>query len=96
VSDGGAGSGMAGGGDVDPEIDAGEPIAELAAFEHDVSSAFLDRIRRAIHRRTAASQLTSFAYYLPLVLFKELWLMIIGQFETKRVGKDAENGAKGS
>jgi hypothetical protein len=83
---------MAGGEDVDP----GEPVAELATFEHDVSDAFVSRIRRAIQRRTTASQLTSFAFYLPLVLLKELWLAFIGQFDSKRVGKDAGNEGKAS
>jgi hypothetical protein len=92
MSDGAMDPHVPGGEDVDP----GEPITELAGFEHDVSSALLSRIRRAIQRRTAASQLTSFAFYLPMVLLKELWLMMMSQFESKRVGKDAGNEGKAS
>ena len=89
-------------GDADPrthggeEVDPGEPVTELAAFEHDVSAALLSRIRHSIQRRTTASQLTSFAFHLPLVLLKELWLMMMGQFNSKRVEKDAENEGKAS
>jgi hypothetical protein len=78
------------------DIDPGERVRELASFEHDVSTAFLGRIRRAIHRRTTASHLTSFAFHLPLLLFKELWTALVGQLDSKRVGKDAGNEGKAS
>ena len=73
--------------EVDP-IDPGEPVAELAGFEHDVSARFMSRIRHAIQRRTTAAQLTSFAFDLPLVVLKELWLMMVGQFDSMKVEKD--------
>lgn len=66
------------------EIDPGEPVAELAGFEHDVSGRFMSRIRHAIQRRTTAAQLTSFAFDLPLVVLKELWLMMVGQFDSTK------------
>ena len=72
------------------EIDAGEPVAELAGFEHDVSDGLMSRIRRAIQRRTTAAQLTSFAFDLPLVVLKELWLMMVGQFDSMKVEKDGQ------
>lgn len=78
-------------GDADPrmhsgeEVDPGDPVTELAAFEHDVSTRLLSRIRHAIQRRTAAAQLTSFAFHLPLVLLKEFWLTMMGQFNSKKV-----------
>jgi hypothetical protein len=68
------------------EVDAGEPITELAGFEHDVSARFMSRIRHAIQRRTTAVQFTSFALDLPLVVLKEFWLMLIGSM---KVEKDA-------
>jgi hypothetical protein len=71
------------------EVDPGEPITELAGFEHDVSARFMSRIRGAIQRRTTAAQLTSFAFDLPLVLLKELWLMMVGQLDPTKVEKDA-------
>lgn len=72
------------------EIDPGEPVAELAGFEHDVSAGLMSRIRRAIQRRTTAAQLTSFAFDLPLVVLKELWLMMVGQFDSMKVEKDGQ------
>jgi hypothetical protein len=78
------------------EVDPGEPVTELAAFEHDVSSRLISRIRHSIQRRTTAAQLTSFAFHLPLVLLKELWLMMMGQFDSKQVERDAGNEGKAS
>jgi hypothetical protein len=71
------------------ELDAGEPVAELAGFEHDVSASLMSRIRHAIQRRTTAAQVTSFAFDLPLVVLKELWLMIVGQLDSMKAEKDA-------
>jgi hypothetical protein len=71
------------------EIDPGEPVAELAGFEHDVSARFMSRIRHAIQRRTTGAQLTSFAFDLPLVVLKELWLMLVGQIDSMKIEKDA-------
>jgi hypothetical protein len=71
------------------EVDAGEPVTELAGFEHDVSAGLMSRIRRTIQRRTTAAQFTSFALDLPLVVLKELWLMMVGQFDSMKVEKDA-------
>jgi hypothetical protein len=68
------------------QVDPGEPVTELTGFEHDVSAKFMSRIRQAIQRRTTAAQLTSFAFDLPLVLLKELWLMMVGSM---KVEKDA-------
>jgi hypothetical protein len=68
------------------QVDPGEPVTELAGFENDVSARFMSRIRQAIQRRTTAAQLTSFAFDLPLVVLKELWLMMVGSM---KVEKDA-------
>jgi hypothetical protein len=71
------------------EVDPGEPVTELAGFEHDVSARFMSRIRQAIQRRTTAAQFTSFAFDLPLVVLKEFWLIMVGQFDSRKVEKDA-------
>lgn len=71
------------------DIDPGEPVVELAGFEHDVSARFMSRIRHAIQRRTTAAQLTSFAFDLPLVVLKELWLLMVGQFDSTNEEKDS-------
>jgi hypothetical protein len=74
--------------------DMGEPIAELAAFEHDTSPGLLMRIRRAIQRRTAVAQLTSFSATIPLLVLQEFWLMLIGQLEPNSVRKENSRGEK--
>lgn len=66
------------------EIDPGQPIKELAGFEHNVSATLLGRIRRAIGRRTTAAQVTTFAFDLPFVVFKEFWLIVMDIFSTKK------------
>jgi hypothetical protein len=71
------------------EVDPGEPVTELAGFEHDVSARLISRIRNAIQRRTTAAQFTSFAFDLPLVVLKELWLMLVGQLDSTKVERDA-------
>ena len=54
-----------------------------------MSARLMNRIRQAIQRRTTAAQFTSFAFDLPLVVLKELWLMMVGQFDSMKVEKDA-------
>jgi hypothetical protein len=78
------------------EVDMGEPIAELAAFEHDASAALLVRIRRAIQRRTAVGQLTSFSASVPLMVLREFWLILIEQLNPNGVRKDGRRGEKTS
>ena len=78
------------------EVDPGEPIAELASFDHDASTGLLARVRRAIQRRTTVAQLTSFTANVPLVVLKELWLVLIGQLGPKGVRKDVTHGEKTS
>jgi len=82
--------------EADPQVDPGLPVTELAAFEHDVSARLISRIRNAIQRRATTAQLTSFAFHLPLVLLKEFWLVLLGQFDSKKVEKDARNEGKAS
>ncbi|GGH11378.1 hypothetical protein [Silvibacterium dinghuense] len=65
------------------EVDPGEPIAQLAGFEYDVSTGLLGRIRRAISRRTTAAQVTSFTFDLPFVVFKEFWTMLAEHLNLK-------------
>jgi hypothetical protein len=81
---------------IDTEIDPGEPIQQLARFEHEPSPGLLLRIRRAIHRRTAVAQLTSFSASVPLVILKEFWLLLIGQLGQKSARKDIPRGEKTS
>ena len=78
------------------EVDPGEPIAELANFDHDASTGLLTRVRRTIQRRTTVAQLTSFSANVPLVVLKELWLVLIGQLGPKGVRKDVTHGEKTS
>jgi len=78
------------------DIDVGEPVAELAAFEHDASGALLVRVRRAIQRRTAVAQLTSFSASVPLIVLREFWSILIEQFNPNSVRKDGTHGEKTS
>jgi hypothetical protein len=43
------------------EVDAGLPLAELAALRESPDPSFLDRVRTGIHRRFAASDTVDFA-----------------------------------
>jgi hypothetical protein len=71
------------------DVDPGQPIAELAGFEYNVSVSLLDRIRRTIGRRTTAAQVTSFAFDMPFVVLKEFWLIVMELINSKKTGKDA-------
>ncbi len=66
------------------DVDPGQPIAELAGFEYDVSGSLLGRIRRSIGRRTAAAQVTSFAMDMPSLIFKEFWQLFVQIFDSKK------------
>ncbi len=79
-------------GDVDP----GEPIAQLAGFEYDVSVGLLERIRRAIGRRTTAAQVTSFALDMPVVLLKQFWVIVTQIFNSKSTERRPGDEGKAS
>jgi hypothetical protein len=72
------------------ELDPGEPVGVLAAFEYEPSTNFLSRIRRSIQRRTSVSQIASFSWNIPLMVFMEFWAMIVEQLNPKRPGKDGQ------
>jgi hypothetical protein len=78
------------------EIDPGEPIAALAEFEPDISSGLVGRIRRAIHRRTTVDHLTAFSVHMPLLVLRELWLILVKRLDPMDVRKDASHGGKTS
>ncbi|HTZ59293.1 MAG TPA: hypothetical protein VMB49_14395 [Acidobacteriaceae bacterium] len=77
----------------DEEVDPGSPVIELATYDQDVSSQLMTRVRRAIYRRATAAQFATFAFHLPVLVFKEFWLMIVEQMDSRNAGKDA-NGRK--
>lgn len=64
----------------DEEIDPGQPIAALTGFQYDPSPTFLSRMRRAIQRRTAASQVISFSWNVPALVLKEFLELLVGLF----------------
>ena len=78
------------------EVDPGEPIAVLAELDDEASTDLLTRIRRTIQRRTAAAQLASFSWSAPLMVLKEVWLILIEQLNPKSTGKDGRDGGKTS
>jgi hypothetical protein len=49
-----------------------EPIVALAELEQDISPTFLAVVRKKIYRRTAASQVASFSWNIPRMIFFEL------------------------
>jgi hypothetical protein len=77
------------------EIDPGEPIVALAAFEHDASSGLIMRVRRSIQRRQTLRHLTSFSVTIPLVLLKELWFIVTNR-PNPGIRKDSSHGEKTS
>ena len=78
------------------EIDPGEPIPQLSNFEDEASDRLLTRIRRAIHRLSALAHLTSFSASIPLVIFKEFWLILIEALGQKSARKDVIHGKETS
>jgi hypothetical protein len=70
------------------EVDPGTPVDVLAGFEYAPSPTFLGRIRRSIYRRTAVSQVASFSWNAPMLIFREFWLFLAEHFFPKSTGKD--------
>jgi hypothetical protein len=73
------------------EIDPGEPVGLLTGFEHETSPTFLTRIRRTIHRRTAASQIASFSWNVPSVVLLELWTSLMELLHLRGVQKGRQS-----
>jgi hypothetical protein len=72
------------------EVDPGQPIDALSAFEYDASSKFLSGIRRRIQRRTAVSQIVSFSWTTPFIVLLEFWLALAEALFPKTIGKDQQ------
>jgi len=71
------------------DIDLGDPVKELAGFEHEASDAFLATVRMKIQRRSTVSQFASFTWNVPKVLLAEFWsalIHIIGSHGEKTEG----------
>jgi len=56
------------------------PVAALNDFEEDVSSEFVPRLRRRLHRRVFSGQVASFSYNVPAMLLREFLQLIFGLF----------------
>jgi hypothetical protein len=78
------------------EIDPGEPLAELARLEHDVSNDLLVRIRRSVQRRTTTRHLAFFVVTMPMVLLREFWSILISRSDPPGMRKDVSHGDKTS
>lgn len=72
----------------DDEIDPGAPVEMLAGYEYTPSSGFIGRIRRSLHRRSAVSQLASFSWNAPTLVFREFWGFMAEHFLPRSTGKD--------
>lgn len=58
------------------DLDTGEPIAALAALRVAPRVGFLERIRRAIHRRQLASEVVDFSWASPVAVFMQFIAML--------------------
>ena len=61
----------------DDDDEMGEPIEALRELRQDTSPSFVIVIRKKIQRRTTASQLLSFSWQLPKIVFFELGTMLV-------------------
>jgi hypothetical protein len=71
-------------------IDMGEPVRELAGFEHEPSGTFLAIVRSKIQRRSTVSQIASFTWNVPKVILAEFWnalVQVISPHGAKKEGK---------
>jgi hypothetical protein len=60
----------------DDDDEMGEPIGALRELQQNTSASFVSVIRKKIQRRTTASQLLSFSWQLPKIVFFELGNML--------------------
>jgi hypothetical protein len=65
----------------------GEPIVALIELQQDTSPSFVSVIRKKIQRRTTASQLLSFSWQLPKIVFFELGTMLVQILNAFRIRK---------
>jgi len=71
------------------DIELGEPIKELAGFEHETSEAFLAIVRSKIQRRSTVSQVASFTWNVPRWILTEFWNALIHIIDSRvRKGKE--------
>ena len=61
-------------GPVEDEPD--EPLAVLAGLAEETSPEFTNQVRIKIHRKVVTSQLASFWWEVPRIVFGEFWLLI--------------------
>jgi hypothetical protein len=54
------------------EQEPDQPIVALADLEQNISPGFFSVVRKKIYRRTAASQVVSFSWNVPRMIFFEL------------------------
>jgi hypothetical protein len=72
----------------DEDVEPGDPIESLSGFEHDASNDFMSRVRHAIQRRTTASQIASFSWNTPFLVFIEFWTTLTEHFFRQSARKD--------
>jgi hypothetical protein len=67
--------------------DLGEPIAELRAFEEEVSQGFLSRVVSALHRRSLVGQMATMAWSASAQALLEFLAMIFSVFDSGESNK---------
>ena len=66
----------------------GLPIQELRDQELETSDAFTGRVRRSIHRRTAAGQVASYSWHLPRTALLEMTRLVTHVLGSFGAGKE--------
>jgi hypothetical protein len=67
--------------------DAGEPVEALRDFDEQVSSDFVQRVGRRIHRRNATAHVIDFSWRTPGMVLLELSKMLRQVFSAMGEGK---------
>jgi hypothetical protein len=75
----------------EPDVDPGEPVTVLADLEQEPSTAFLNVVRRKIHRRSAASQFVSFSWNVPKVILLEFWNILVEILSSRGTQKGGQS-----
>ena len=72
------------------EPDPGQPILMLRDQEEETSSRFVAKVRRRIHRRTTASQVASYSWFLPGTALLEMARLLTHFLQSFGTNKDPQ------
>ena len=72
------------------EPDPGQPILMLRDQEEETSSRFVAKVRGRIHRRTTASQVASYSWFLPGTALLEMARVLTHFLQSFGTNKDPQ------